>query len=150
MKILILLLFIFTYEASSKELRLLDFKTDNCTFFPEGTVSKPDVWKDCCVSHDLWYWVGGTSKEQDQADLDLKSCVTRKSSSFYGNLMYQGVRLGHLSPIKSEYRWSWGWAEESREFQALTTDEKNKAKQLLRDIGKNQKLANDFIKYILK
>lgn len=143
---LITVLLFFGIESKSSEMKLLEFKTDYCTYFPEGTVSRPNLWKDCCISHDLWYWIGGTKSEQDQADINLKTCVTKKSSSFYGNLMYSGVRLGHLSPIKSKYIWSWGWNNKDRHYQAVTNSEKDQAKQSLSNIGEHQDLANIFIK----
>ena len=149
MKILLVLLLFTSFEShssNSREGELLNFKTDYCTYFPEGTPSRPKLWQDCCVSHDLWYWIGGTKNEQDQADLVLKRCVSQKASSFYGNLMYSGVRLGHLSPIKSKYKWSWGWNKKERHFQIVSLEEKAQAKQILIGIDENLYLINKFIK----
>ena len=144
--LLITILLTFGIDSQSSEVKLLEFKTDYCTYFPEGTISSPNLCRDCCIGHDLWYWIGGTKSEQDQADIDLKTCVTKKSSSFYGNLMYSGVRLGHLSPIMSKYKWSWGWNNKNRHYQTVTNSEKDQAKQLLINLDDHQDLADIFIK----
>lgn len=121
------------------------FVTDYCTYFPEGTPNKPNLWKDCCISHDLSYWVGGDKEDQDEADLRLKKCVTGKAGNFYGSLMYRGVRMGHYSPIKNKYRWSWGWQIKDRVFQSLTDEEKTLVKQIVRKSKIKPSLIDKFI-----
>lgn len=148
--IVLFLLFFLSKASSSKESRLLAFKTDLCTFFPEGTIDRPMLWADCCISHDLVYWIGGTSSQQDQADLELRNCVSSKANSFYADLMYRGVRLGHLSPIKSQYRWSWGWNEQARHYQGLSNREKSLAKQELIKSETKRLLIDKFTKLYLE
>jgi hypothetical protein len=135
-------------STNSMAFGLAEFETDYCTFFPEGTMSQPRVWEDCCLQHDLVYWAGGTSKMQDISDVELGKCVTEKSSSFFGRLMYRGVRIGHYSPIKSKTRWGHGWGDK-RSFQALSTKEKIIIKSKLEslDIDPNYK-ANYLKLYI--
>jgi len=116
-------LFLFLLPLSVFSADLKDFSTDYCTLFPEGTFKKPRAWANCCLEHDLVYWAGGTQTMQDLSDIKLGECVTSKSSKFYGKLMYNGVRLGHYSPIKNKTKWGHGWGDD-RGFQPLTSDEK--------------------------
>lgn len=144
----IILIFILSFSAYGSELK--DFKTDLCTYFPEGTGSRPGLWKDCCIYHDMKYWIGGTKKEQDESDLLLKSCVKEKANSFYAGIMYRGIRLGHLSPIKSKYRWGWGWSKRGF-FGELTKGQLQQAKKLMLRSNSDPVLVDRFIKqYILK
>lgn len=129
---------------------LSPFSSDECTYFPEGTHSQPKLWAECCVEHDLKYWIGGTKSEQVTSDLQLKDCVSQKSSEFYGELMYRGVVLGHLSPIKSETRWSWGFGKPYREFQALSKDDKDLALEIIEQADIDPDMKRRFIKQYLK
>ena len=79
---------------------LSPFKTDLCTGFLEGPPGKPNQWAHCCILHDIAYWASGTKADSDRADKRLKHCVTKASGSFWGNLLYTGVRAGRYSPIK--------------------------------------------------
>lgn len=110
MRFLVAFLFI-AVGASASELprTLQDFETDGCTMFIEGPASKPDLWAHCCFEHDLRYWFGGTSADKKYSDKKLKECVKEVAGSFWANLMYNGVRLGSLSPIKFKYVWGWAW-----------------------------------------
>lgn len=138
-----LLIFLISFSAHGSE--ILDFKTDLCTYFPEGTYSSPNLWKHCCIEHDLYYWVGGIKTKQDLADIKLRECVKKASNDFYGNLMYRGVVLGHLSPVKNQYKWAWGHNNELREFEALTKTEKEKAKQSLLNSHIDPQIIDKFI-----
>jgi hypothetical protein len=141
----IFLLFCTLTPGSSYSAELAEFKTDYCTFFPEGTMSKPRLWEDCCLQHDLVYWAGGTSEMQDLSDIELRKCVTKKSSRFYGNLMYRGVRLGHYSPIKSKTRWGHGWGDK-RSFQKLTRYEKTIIRKMLKSLDITQAYKTNYLK----
>jgi hypothetical protein len=102
---------------------LKPFTTDYCTMFVDGTISRPTLWRHCCVEHDINYWYGGSNDNKDTADNNLKSCVKEVAGSTWANLIYIGVRAGHLSPIKGPYRWSWGW-ESKHENSERSTAEK--------------------------
>jgi hypothetical protein len=143
MKALILSLLIVPLTVLASNLS--EFETDYCTFFPEGTISKPRLWEGCCLEHDLVYWAGGTSKMQDLADVELGVCVTQKSSAFFGRLMYRGVRLGHYSPIKSKSRWGHGWGDK-RSFQELSTEEKSVIRIKLVDSNINPLYIDNYLK----
>lgn len=149
MKYFLILLFISTTSYSSEIKQLKNFKTDFCTYFPEGTGARPTLWKDCCIYHDMKYWIGGTHAEQDKADITLRECVRKKANGFYAGLMYRGVRLGHYSPIKSKYRWGWGWHKKGF-YGNLTHEQLKQAKALIQQSGEDRRLINRFIKEYLE
>ncbi len=123
------------------------FYTDYCTGFNEGTLSHPNLWKDCCFEHDLRYWFGGTKKDEDFADLQLKKCVKNKAGTFYANIMYYGVRVGHLSPIKHKTYWGWGWTPKSKEYYAPLTKDKIK---IIKERIKQVELTDEYIQAFLR
>ncbi len=43
---------------------LAPFTTDGCSRFPDGTLSEPDLWLECCTVHDVAYWHGGTDEQR--------------------------------------------------------------------------------------
>ena len=133
----------FSVNASGS---LKPFKTDFCTYFPEGTLENPNLWKQCCFDHDLRYWFGGSSEDMLLADSKLKTCVTARAGSFYGNLMYYGRRAGHFSPIKNEHKWSWGWSEE-RELSPLQSHEKAIINQELENLDLDQEYLEAFRRF---
>ena len=91
---------------------LTRFTTDYCTSYPEGTRDQPDLWKICCLEHDLFFWAGGSKKDREIIDLKLRDCVEKKAGSAQANLMYYAVRAGSLSPIKNpDKKWNNGWRE---------------------------------------
>jgi len=63
------------------------FKPDGCSGFPNGN------WVECCVRHDLVYWMGGTRVERTAADSALQKCVADKGHPFIAGLMHSGVRV---------------------------------------------------------
>ncbi|MEX1099956.1 MAG: hypothetical protein WEB87_05995 [Bacteriovoracaceae bacterium] len=80
-------------------------------------------WQHCCLEHDLRYWIGGDKADQFASDLKLKACVKEEAGVLWANTIYHAVRLGHYSPIKNKYKWSWGWSERE-EFSKLSALEK--------------------------
>lgn len=117
--ILLLILPFFSY-AHSMETTLDVFETDYCTNYPEGTKREPELWKHCCLKHDLDFWAGGTEEDRFTADLELKSCIEKTGNKKQAQIMYWGVRLGSYSPVKYPKRkWNNGWPDRS-DFQALT------------------------------
>lgn len=97
------------YNSEPEFATLKEFETDGCTLFIEGPTSKPDLWAHCCFEHDLRYWFGGTEEDKKHSDRELKACVKEVAGNFWANIIYSGVRVGHLSPVKFKYVWSWGW-----------------------------------------
>lgn len=101
---------------------LQPFTTDGCSDFPNGTSSHKDLWRKCCVAHDLKYWAGGTFDERLQADLDLRACVKAVGEPGVAQLMLAGVRVGGSPMWPTSFRWGYGWAY-FRGYRALTPEE---------------------------
>lgn len=114
------ILFVVSISAFAESLTA--FKTDYCTNYPEGTRESPELWKNCCLEHDMYFWAGGTRAERDEADLQLRSCVEKKAGTSQANIMYYAIRAGSLSPVKfPDKKWNNGWRE--REDYAQLSEE---------------------------
>jgi hypothetical protein len=79
------------------------FRSDGCSCWPDHD------WVECCVEHDLVYWMGGTAEERRQADLKMKQCVAEKGFPTIAEIMYIGVRLGGVYWLPTPFRWGFGW-----------------------------------------
>jgi len=80
------------------------FTTDGCSYFPDST------WKECCVTHDMAYWCGGTLSDRMDADRELKDCVYKETGScVLANGMRTGVFLGGAQLWPTSFRWGYGW-----------------------------------------
>jgi len=79
------------------------FKSDGCSGFPNGD------WLECCVRHDLRYWMGGTHEERTNADSALKRCVADKGHPVIAKLMHFGIRIGGAWWLPTSFRWGFGW-----------------------------------------
>jgi hypothetical protein len=89
---------------------LAPFRSDGCSLFPDGTPSRPDLWCDCCLTHDLAYWQGGTDDDRLAADRALRACVeARTDDPLLARLVYAGVRIGGPSVFPTWFRWGYGW-----------------------------------------
>ena len=66
--------------------------------FIDGTFENPELWKECCLLHDMAYWRGGT-EERKQADLSFKACVEEDSRSGVGELDVRGGSGGRGAPF---------------------------------------------------
>jgi hypothetical protein len=94
---------------------LTSFTSDGCTLSPDGTPAQPNLWRECCVEHDLWFWGGGTKEQRILADNNLKSCIAEKSSRFISAIYLFGVQVGRLSPFKiKNKKWGNGWIHSSK------------------------------------
>ncbi len=111
-KIILTLFCLLSFQTNAFGLKT--FETDLCTMFVEGPTDSPNLWADCCIIHDLKYWYGGEEKRQEIADKKLYECVLKKKDEFWAKLIYNGVRLGHMSPIKHKYQWGWGWVSRTQ------------------------------------
>lgn len=112
MKIIFALLLIFSlsHSAFAESPVLNSFETDYCTNYAEGTFEEPDLWKHCCLIHDMFFWAGGSKKDRDLADLDLKKCIEATGADHQARLIYLAVRAGSYSPIKYPKKmWNNGW-----------------------------------------
>ena len=79
------------------------FATDGCTLYPDGE------WVDCCVRHDIAYWCGGSARDRENSDTELRSCVAEKGFPKNGWLMYWGTRIGAHPLLPFPWRWGYGW-----------------------------------------
>lgn len=128
MKILITLLLLPTLGLAAE---LKPFSTDGCSAFPEGTPMQQSLWFDCCLSHDLAYWKGGTEAQRQQADEELQQCVAKLGEEEIAELMYHGVRLGGTPLVPTPFRWGYGWPF-ARGYQALNDEEKQQVRDELK------------------
>jgi hypothetical protein len=85
------------------------FATDGCSDFPDGTPAHKDLWRKCCVAHDLKYWAGGSVDERMNADLELRVCVRSVGEPAIADLMLAGVRVGGSPWWPTRFRWGYGW-----------------------------------------
>lgn len=88
-------------QTSQTRVMPVDFRSDNCTLFPDGDYCH------CCVEHDKDYYFGGTEKERRASDKRLYRCVKQKNK-FVAGLMYLGVRIGGVSFLPTPFRWGFG------------------------------------------
>ena len=79
------------------------FTTDGCTLYPDGE------WAGCCIAHDIRYWCGGSARDRENSDTELRNCVAEKGFPRNGWLMYWGVRLGAHPLLPFPWRWGYGW-----------------------------------------
>ena len=97
------------FDALASNLR--PFTSDGCSLFPDGTIKDRTKWCDCCLSHDMAYWQGGTAAERKKADEILRDCVfERTKDKGLAETMYLGVRAGGHPAFPAWYRWGYGWS----------------------------------------
>lgn len=120
---LIVWIFTFPFLTCANASQLRPFETDYCTNYAEGTRSQPELWKHCCLIHDLNFWAGGTKQDRYDADWGLRHCVEESGAYYRARLIYYAVRAGSYSPIKfPDKKWNNGWKERP-DFQALTQED---------------------------
>ena len=108
---------------------LAAFSTDGCSMFPDGTIKQPTLWQECCITHDLAYYIGGASDARATADAALGACVAAKSgSTALGELMHYGVRIGGTPALPTPWRWGYGWKYDPLDgYRALPADQNTAA-----------------------
>ncbi len=110
-------------NARAANTEIYDFIFDGCSSVPEGIPCNPDLWCDCCLTHDIAYWKGGTYSDRLNADRAFKKCITEKThSAVVGELFYVGVRMGGSPYYDTSYRWGYGW-DYGRGYKTLTPAE---------------------------
>ena len=127
--VLIALLIAFTLTScclgsSRQTADLTPFNSDGCSLFPDGTFKDRSKWCDCCLTHDLAYWQGGSAEERILADATLRDCVLKQTGDrLLAETIYFGTRTGGHPAIPAWYRWGYGWTY-GRGYQPLTEVEK--------------------------
>lgn len=147
MKILlnILVLLFATYTFANQQQYMNDFTTDECTMYPEGTKKEPKLWAHCCILHDMFYWAGGSRFDMDHADLILYSCVQEVAGKTQAELMYKGIRLGHLSPISlKDKSFGNGWIN-PRPKTSLSDEEKDIVREKILSSQFEPKIIEQFL-----
>ncbi len=85
------------------------FATDGCSMWIDGPPGSPNLWRHCCVAHDLAYWIGGTEEQRQQADDAMKQCIQKAQQPMMASHTYNSVRMGGGPYWPSSYRWGYGW-----------------------------------------
>lgn len=109
--------------------KLRPFFSDGCSSSPDGVPKNTSAWVDCCVEHDVAYWIGGTEEDRKNADLALKSCIAGKGYPVIAKIYYYGVRMGGTPDSYATYRWGYGWTER-RDYRALSKAEKKTVERM--------------------
>jgi hypothetical protein len=142
-----------TFAQSSEEIiALRPFASDYCSKWPDGKYEDPRQWGDCCFTHDMHYWIGGTRDEKKASDIELKECVKLSGSSLNSFIMYIGVRIGGV-PGSADYSWGFGY-NSARGYEKVPRGELEKAKVILEQSKYNQQentkaLITKFINEVL-
>lgn len=127
------LLFTLANSAGAGELQV--FATDGCSEFPDGTWHDKTLWLDCCIAHDVAYWLGGSYQQRKAADENLKVCVAEIGQPEIAAVMLAGVRVGGSPFWPTRYRWGYGWPYWDgflpRGYRDLSEEEKEQAGVLL-------------------
>ncbi|MFZ4715179.1 MAG: hypothetical protein ACOYL6_15765 [Bacteriovoracaceae bacterium] len=137
---------LFLIATNVQAYTLVGFETDYCTAFKEGTKENPKAWQDCCLEHDLYYWAGGTIEDRNRADHRLHNCVYNKGYPTYAIAIYEGVRLGHYSPIKSKFAWNYGWLGK-KQYLPLTEEERNVVEKTILKYNYPQNVIQYFLQH---
>ncbi|MEN8135936.1 MAG: FAD-binding oxidoreductase [Thermodesulfobacteriota bacterium] len=101
---------------------LQPFVSDGCSVFPDGTPGQKDLWRSCCVDHDLAYWQGGTRRQRMAADKALQECIAEVGVPKVAALMKVGVWFGGSPYLPFPFRWGFGWPY-LRGYRVLTSSE---------------------------
>ncbi|MDA8792084.1 hypothetical protein N9N67_02490 [Bacteriovoracaceae bacterium] len=119
---LFLLTSIFNGLAARSKIRA--FETDLCTGYKNK--NKKYNWSSCCVEHDLYYWAGGSRVHRRIVDKQFKKCIRLHSTKANATIMYMGVKLGSLSPIKIKGKqWGNAWGNKVRKNKLSKTEKKS-------------------------
>jgi len=110
---------------------LRPFFSDGCSLSPDGLTgtSRDQVWVQCCVQHDVAYWLGGTSDEKTQADELFHNCISAHGFPRVATLYRSAVGTFGGPANTQTFRWGYGWNYQ-RSFQPLTESERQQAYRL--------------------
>jgi len=95
-------------SAQANELK--PFTTDGCSLWMDGPPLYPNLWRHCCVAHDLAYWQGGSKAQRLAADDAIQACILEAAESKgMSNYMHGMIRWGGSPYWMNTYRWGYGW-----------------------------------------
>ncbi len=101
--------------------RLKPFSSDGCSAVADAFLNKN--WVNCCIKHDIEYWVGGSENDKDLADKELEKCVGASTFPLFGSLFYSGVSLGGSPSLPTSWRWGYGYVH-NHGYSPRTMEEK--------------------------
>lgn len=104
--VFLIVLFI-AHAGHANELK--PFTTDGCSLWIDGTLDQPNLWRHCCVAHDLDYWQGGSEEQRKKSDERIQTCVKEAQGSGMADYIYNNVRWGGSPYWVNYYRWGYGW-----------------------------------------
>ncbi|WP_127715916.1 FAD-binding oxidoreductase [Halobacteriovorax sp. HLS] len=122
-----ILIFFLIFQVSASTLN--PFDTDGCSMVPDGTPRNPQMWKQCCLWHDIAYWKGGTRKDRRTADKNFNLCLKEFGPNFIGFIYYYGVRVGGHPSARLPFSWGYGW-ESYRGYRELNQQELEQVQKL--------------------
>ena len=121
--VLLMIGVIFSGCTENDSMELADFTSDGCSLFIDGTFENPELWKECCLKHDIAYWQE-VPKNKGSRQTWLKTVWKKKTGdSTLAYLMYEAVRAGGEPHFPTWYRWGYGWPI-GRGYKELTLSEK--------------------------
>ena len=132
---------------------LRPFSTDGCSLSPNSSVNLKHLSKDsrpnfvniaeCCVQHDVAYWLGGTLQEKNQADAVFKQCVASRAGDVVADTYFRGVSFGGTANGFNTFRWGYGW-DIRRMYRPISAQEMAQAEQFYGKglVGLHQMIAN--------
>lgn len=134
MRALVFLIFLLIASTSQAN-NLKPFATDGCSMWIDGTIEQPNLWRHCCVAHDLDYWQGGSEAQRKKSDEDIQVCVKEAQGSGMAGYIYTNVRWGGSPYWMNYYRWGYGWdyldGPWPRGYKVPTAEEQMQIDQLL-------------------
>jgi hypothetical protein len=98
-----------SFAQSGRVHELKPFATDGCSLWMDGTLAQPNLWRHCCVAHDLDYWQGGSKAQRQRSDERILACVKEAQGSGMANYMYKNILWGGSPYWMTTYRWGYGW-----------------------------------------
>lgn len=90
----------------------------------------PPEWENECFLHDIKYWIGGSAKDRQNADLGLYIGVVNSGHPHIAFLMYIAVRIGGSAYLPLPWRWGYGHGYLKRTYAELNDFERAALHQL--------------------
>jgi hypothetical protein len=106
---------------------LRPFSTDGCSLSPNSVINV-DI-TECCVKHDVAYWLGGTEKQKIESDDKIQRCISEKAGTVAGKVYRAGIDEGGDADGHNTFRWGYGW-DTLMPYRELTTAEKAQAEKM--------------------
>lgn len=121
------------FQSPSEKI-LRPFNSDGCSTAPDGVplTKNKNIWTECCIQHDLKYWVGGTAEDARLADSNLRQCIKDKNYPITAAVFETFVKLLGGPNSDRSYRWGYGW-NYRRSYGALGEEEISQVDGLIKN-----------------